>query len=135
MTYLFLLFTDDRVQLFRLGQSITLFFAIMALFPLLFFSRLVIEGLTENFFSGPFSEQVELLVIPWLSENKGFPFDSWLRLVAASSKIAPNPWLFYSALRLGSRHTGWAALRIFCSFAIPLRGQVLHPFNLTVNSL
>ncbi len=61
---------------------ITLQWRIFCLFIILIlhFSRLVIRELTSNFFSSPFSEQVELFILPSIAAHNEFPFNVWLQV-------------------------------------------------------
>ncbi len=51
---------------------------------ILHYSRLVIRELTIHFFSSPFSEQVELFILPSIAAHNEFPFNVWLQVQTCS---------------------------------------------------
>ena len=40
------------------------------------------------------------------AENREFPFNVWVQVLSSDQNVNPTPWLFYSALKLGKKHTG-----------------------------
>ena len=58
------------------------------------------------------------------AEQKEFPFDVWVQVLSSAQNINPTPWLFYSALKLGKKHTGKKGLFINC---VMKQGSFLPP--------
>ncbi len=72
---------------------------------LFFFRRIVITEVTAHFFYTPFSEQLELFVLPSVASNPNFPLEAWSDVLISQEGLVPTPWLFFACVSIGQQLT------------------------------